>query len=286
MSEPATKKAKTEANADFGVFGMGTMGQNLALNIAERGYRLAAYNRPDEFQARIWGALERAKKEGEAAGKTILIDAHTELPDFVAALKTPRRILLSIPSGKPVDMTLEALTPLLSAGDVVIDGGNEMFKNTERRSKEMLEKHGIHFMGMGISGGEVGARHGPSLMPGGTAESWERVKDVLQAMSAKAGDVEEDAACVTWVGPGGSGHYVKMVHNGIEYADMQFIAEAYDLMQNVCGFTNKEMAAVFDRYVTLSKMAGARPCLSEKTLEGRQVIEFAQATSFGMYCCI
>ena len=116
MSEPATKKAKTEANADFGVFGMGTMGQNLALNIAERGYRLAAYNRPDEFQARIWGALERAKKEGEAAGKTILIDAHTELPDFVAALKTPRRILLSIPSGKPVDMTLEALTPLLSAG--------------------------------------------------------------------------------------------------------------------------------------------------------------------------
>mmetsp|Transcript_21332 Transcript_21332/g.46798 ORF Transcript_21332/g.46798 Transcript_21332/m.46798 type:complete len:504 (-) Transcript_21332:486-1997(-) len=247
MTEPATKKAKTEACADFGVFGMGTMGQNLALNIAERGYRLAAYNRPDEFQARIWGALDRAKKEGAAAGKTILIDAHTELPDFVAALKTPRRILLSIPSGKPVDMTLEALAPLLTEGDVVIDGGNEMFKNTERRSKEMLEK-GIHFMGMGISGGEVGARHGPSLMPGGTKESWERVKDVLEAMSAKAGDVKEDAPCVTWVGPGGSGHYVKMVHNGIEYADMQFIAEAYDLMQNVCGFTNTEMAAVFDRW--------------------------------------
>jgi len=116
MAEPSSKKAKTEVVADFGVFGMGTMGQNLALNISERGYRLAAYNRPDEFQARIWGALERAKEEGAARGKTILIDAHTELADFVASLKTPRRILLSIPSGKPVDMTLEALKPLLSAG--------------------------------------------------------------------------------------------------------------------------------------------------------------------------
>jgi len=222
------------------------MGQNLALNIAERGYRLSAYNRPDEFQARIWGALERAKAEGEAAGKTIVVDAYTDLEKFVASLKVPRRILLSIPSGKPVDATVEALAPLLSKGDVIIDGGNEIFSNTERRSKSLLESHGIHFMGMGISGGEYGARNGPALMPGGTQEAWDAAGDVLQAMSAKVGDKAE--ACVTHVGPGGSGHYVKMVHNGIEYADMQFIAEAYDLMRAVGGFTNHEMASCFQRW--------------------------------------
>mmetsp|Transcript_31308 Transcript_31308/g.43405 ORF Transcript_31308/g.43405 Transcript_31308/m.43405 type:complete len:513 (-) Transcript_31308:155-1693(-) len=251
MGRPA-KKAKKIAEAElpavvpteeFGVFGMGTMGQNLCLNIAEKGFRVAAYNRPDEFQARIWGALERAKKEGEAAGKTILIEAFTELPAFVNSLKVPRCILLSIPSGKPVDMTLEALTPLLSPGDVILDGGNENYTNTELRSKLMLESCGVHFMGMGISGGEFGARNGPSLMPGGTLDAWNRVSEVLEAMSAKVGD--ENSPCVTRVGPGGSGHYVKMVHNGIEYADMQFIAEAYDIMKTIGGLTNEEMAANF-----------------------------------------
>jgi len=222
------------------------MGQNLCLNMAEKGFRVSAYNRPDEFQARIWAALDRAKKEGEAAGKTICIDPFTELADFVSSLKTPRRILLSIPSGAPVDMTLEALTPLLQRGDVVVDGGNEQYLATERRSKEMMEKHGIHHMGMGISGGEVGARYGPSLMPGGSKESWDLVRDVFEAMSAKAGDLHEP--CVTWVGPGGSGHYVKMVHNGIEYADMQYISEAYDFMKVVGGFTNQEMADLFAKW--------------------------------------
>lgn len=231
---------------EFGVFGMGTMGQNLALNIAERGFRVSAYNRPDKFQARIWEALERAKFEGSKEGKSMIIEAYTSLPDFVGSLTSPRRILLSIPSGRPVDDTLEALAQLLSKGDVIIDSGNEHFIETERRSKIMWEKYQIHHMGMGVSGGEYGARNGPSLMPGGTKESWQSVSNVLLAIAAKAGPNNE--SCVKWVGPGGSGHYVKMVHNGIEYADMQLIAEAYDFMRHIYDMGNIEIAAVFSNW--------------------------------------
>ena len=183
--------------------------------------------------------------EGRKDGKgDLAINAFTELEPFVASLRTPRRILLSIPAGKAVEMTLEALKPLLAAGDIVIDGGNEHFAETVRREAELIGV-GIHFVGMGISGGAEGARHGPSLMPGGSDHAYAALAPILTAMSAKAPD---GSPCVTHVGPDGAGHYVKMVHNGIEYADMQFIAECYDLLRNVGGMPNGEVSSTFDEW--------------------------------------
>jgi len=237
--------ASHEQHCEVGVFGMGVMGQNLALNIADSGFRVACYNRPDEFQARIWGALERAKAEGGTKGNgPLVMDAFTELEPFVAALKAPRRILLSIPAGAPVDGALAALGPLLSRGDVVIDGGNEHFRATEQRTQKASEEYGIHWVGMGISGGAKGAREGPSLMPGCTREAYESLAPIFEAMAAKA----EGRACVTHVGPGGSGHYVKMVHNGIEYADMQMLAEGYDVLKSIGSLSNPEIAKAFEAF--------------------------------------
>ena len=240
---PGSLEPKVDATTvcDIGVFGMGVMGQNLALNAADNGgFNVAAYNRADEFQPRIQGALDRAKKEGRKDGGEMKLQAFFELEPFVRSLKQPRRILLSIPAGKPVEMTLEALRPLLGKDDIVIDGGNEHFSETVRRENETH----FHFCGMGISGGAEGARHGPAMMPGGSVFAYKALRPILESMCAKV----NGEACVTHVGPDGAGHYSKMVHNGIEYADMQFIAECYDVMKNVCGMPNAAIGDVFEEW--------------------------------------
>ncbi len=220
------------STAQFGIIGLGTMGRNLALNIESRGVRVAVWNLEtnwiDEFLAAHPGAAFEGTPTFEA---------------FTAALERPRRIMMMIPAGKPVDATIEKLKPLLDRGDVVIDGGNSWFEDTERR-EAALRADGIYFIGCGVSGGEEGARFGPSLMPGGPDQAWPIVKDVLEAIAAQS----EAGPCVTHVGPGGSGHFVKMVHNGIEYADMQLIAEAWDVMRRGLGMSAVETAAVFEAW--------------------------------------
>jgi 6-phosphogluconate dehydrogenase len=220
------------STSQFGIIGLGTMGHNLALNVESRGFRVAVWNLEtpwiDEFIAAHPGAKFTGTPTFEA---------------FTAALERPRRIMMMIPAGKPVDATIEKLLPLLDPGDVVIDGGNSWFKDTERR-EAALRAAGIHFMGCGVSGGEEGARLGPSLMPGGPEKAWPIVRDVLEAIAAKT----DAGPCVTYVGPGGAGHFVKMVHNGIEYADMQLIAEAWDVLRRGLGMTAPETADVFDEW--------------------------------------
>lgn len=203
--------------ADIGLIGLAVMGQNLVLNMADHGYKVAVFNRTfaktDEFL------------KSPAKGKAI--EGFKELKDFVGALKRPRKVMLMVKAGDPVDEFIDLLLPLLGAGDIVIDGGNSHFPDTQRRY-EALKAKGILFVGAGISGGEEGARHGPSIMPGGNPEAWPHVKPIFQAIAAKSEDGEP---CCDWVGEGGAGHYVKMVHNGIEYGDMQLICEAYDLLR-------------------------------------------------------
>jgi 6-phosphogluconate dehydrogenase len=220
----------TEPTADIGLIGLAVMGQNLVLNMDDHGYIVAVFNRTtervDEFLA------------GPAAG-TRVIGTRT-LEELVAALRRPRRVMLMVRAGDPVDATIEALTPLLEPGDVIIDGGNSRFTDTIRRSREAAER-GLLFVGTGVSGGEEGARNGPSIMPGGTPEAWPLVRDVFRSIAA---EVDGDPCC-DWVGSDGAGHYVKMVHNGIEYADMQLIAEAYHLMRTGLRMPPDEVAAVF-----------------------------------------
>lgn len=203
--------------ADIGLIGLAVMGQNLVLNMADHGYKVAVFNRTfsktDEFL------------KGPAKGKTV--SGSKELKDFVGSLKRPRRVMLMVKAGAPVDEFIEQLEPHLEAGDIIIDGGNSHFPDTQRRY-EALKAKGILFVGAGISGGEEGARFGPSIMPGGNLEAWPHVKPIFQAIAAKSDDGEP---CCDWVGEGGAGHYVKMVHNGIEYGDMQLICEAYDLLK-------------------------------------------------------
>jgi 6-phosphogluconate dehydrogenase len=211
-----------------GIVGLGVMGQNLALNLAEKGFSVAGYDAwPEPVERFI------------AVGKGADIAGHKELREFVGALERPRRVILLVKAGEVVDHTLATLGPLLDRGDMVIDGGNEFFENTERRAREMAEK-GFRYFGMGVSGGEEGARHGPSLMPGGDPAGYQEMAPMLIKIAAQA-----DGPCVTYVGPGGSGHYVKMVHNGIEYGDMQLIAESYDLLKHVAGLSNAELAERF-----------------------------------------
>ena len=218
--------------AKFGVVGLGVMGANLALNVEEKGFSTAVFNRSRDKTDRFMADNPHKK----------LVPAY-DYTTFVSSLARPRRVLIMVKAGKPVDATIEALLPLLSAGDVIIDGGNEFFENTETRLTR-IGKQGIHFIGMGVSGGEEGARHGPSMMPGGPREAYAEIEDVVTRVAAQV----EDGPCVTYIGPGGSGHYVKMVHNGIEYGDMQLIAETYDLLKNVGGLTNAELADVFDEW--------------------------------------
>lgn len=219
-----------EPRADIAVIGLAVMGQNLILNMNDHGFVVCAFNRTvskvDHFLA------------NEAKG-TKVIGAHS-LEEMVQQLKRPRKVMLMVMAGAPVDSFIEQLVPLLQQGDIIIDGGNSHFPDTVRRCKQ-LEAKGILFVGCGVSGGEEGARYGPSLMPGGSPGAWPHIKPIFQAIAAKA----EGAPCCEWIGENGSGHYVKMVHNGIEYGDMQLISEAYHLMKDGLGLSCDEMAATF-----------------------------------------
>ncbi|MCP3974409.1 MAG: decarboxylating NADP(+)-dependent phosphogluconate dehydrogenase [bacterium] len=216
--------------ADIGVIGLAVMGRNLIMNMNDHGFTVAAFNRTtervDEFIA------------GDAAGSNV-IGVHS-LEELVATLKTPRRVMLMIKAGAPVDATIDTLLPILDAGDIIIDGGNSLYTDSIARTKR-VEEAGLRYIGTGVSGGEEGARFGPSIMPGGTPEAWRFVKEIFQSISAHVDDVP----CCDWVGPDGAGHYVKMVHNGIEYGDMQVIGEAYDIMHRGLGMTHDEMHKVF-----------------------------------------
>jgi 6-phosphogluconate dehydrogenase len=220
--------------AQIGIYGLGTMGSALALNIAGRGFDVAVSNRETEWIAPFT----------EAAGALAdRLHAHEKLADFVAALERPRVILFMIPSGAPVDAMLRDLDPLLSPGDIVIDGGNADFHDTRRRVGELSVSR-RYFVGLGVSGGEAGARHGPSLMAGGAPEAWERIAPILTAIAAR----HEGEPCVAHLGPDGAGHFVKTVHNGIEYADMQIIAEIYGLMRNGAALSPSEIGALFGEW--------------------------------------
>jgi 6-phosphogluconate dehydrogenase len=218
-----------EKKYQIGMIGLGVMGRNLVLNIAEHGYSVAGYDK-DESQVK---ALQ--KDAGE-----LNIKASPRLDEFVACLSSPRVIMLLVPAGKIVDSVIRDLMPFLNTGDQIIDAGNSHFKDTDLRSKSLAEKR-ILFMGIGISGGEEGARRGPSLMPGGPKEAYERVKAIFEAVAAHVDGVP----CVTYLGPGSAGHYVKMVHNGIEYGLMQLIAESYDLLKRGVGLTDDELSALY-----------------------------------------
>ncbi|GAB3246887.1 NADP(+)-dependent, decarboxylating phosphogluconate dehydrogenase [Chitinimonas naiadis] len=213
----------------IGVIGMAVMGRNLALNIESRGHTVSIYNRSPEKTDEVIA---------ENPGKK-LVPFHT-LADFVASLETPRRILLMVKAGAPTDGTIDQLKPLLDKGDIIIDGGNTLYTDTIRRNKE-LSSLGFNFIGTGVSGGEEGALKGPSIMPGGQKEAYELVAPILKEIAATA----NGEPCVTYIGPDGAGHYVKMVHNGIEYGDMQLIAEAYDILKNLLGLSNADLADVF-----------------------------------------
>jgi 6-phosphogluconate dehydrogenase len=221
--------------ADIGLIGLAVMGQNLVLNMADHGYRVAVFNRTtskvDEFI------------NGPAKGTTI-IGTHS-IEELVDSLQKPRKVMLMVKAGEVVDHFIDMLVPLLEAGDVIIDGGNSHYPDSTRRTVYLREK-GLRFIGTGVSGGEEGARHGPSIMPGGDPEAWPLVKDIFQAVSAKV----DGEPCCQWVGQDGAGHFVKMVHNGIEYGDMQLICEAYSLMQNALGMNCDEMHEVFKEWNT------------------------------------
>jgi 6-phosphogluconate dehydrogenase len=217
------------SSSDFGIIGLGTMGRNLALNVESRGFSVAVWNREQD-----WTDAFVAQHQGKKVTGT------SSLQEFAAALRTPRRMLMMIPAGKPVDEMIDRLQPLLGGGDILVDGGNSWYQDTRRR-ESALRSEGLHFMGCGISGGEEGARLGPSLMPGGSVDAWTATRDVLEAIAARS----ESGPCVTHVGPDGAGHFVKMVHNGIEYADMQLIAEAWDVMRRGLGMTAPATAAVW-----------------------------------------
>ncbi len=217
---------------DFGMIGLGVMGRNFLLNIADHGFSVAGLDTD---------AAKATALETEAAGKAA--KGTTSTQEFVALLKRPRHIMLLVPAGEPVDSVIESLLPFVEQGDLIIDGGNSFFEDTERRYVYLKEK-GIHFMGMGVSGGSKGARFGPSIMPGGAREAYEPVRPILEAVSAKV----NGEPCVAFLGSGSSGHYVKMVHNGIEYGMMQLIAEAYDLLKNVGGMSNEELHQTFDAW--------------------------------------
>jgi len=220
-----------ESQADIALIGLAVMGQNLILNMNDHGFTVVAYNR----------TLEKVDLflANEAKGTKVL-GAHS-IAELVSQLKKPRRVMMLVKAGKPVDEFIEQLLPHLEAGDIIIDGGNSLFEDTNRRVK-YVESKGLLYVGTGVSGGEDGARHGPSIMPGGSPAAWPHVKDIFQGISAK---VEGDVPCCDWVGEGGAGHYVKMVHNGIEYGDMQLIGEAYNILKNGLGLSAPEMHEVF-----------------------------------------
>jgi 6-phosphogluconate dehydrogenase len=223
----------------FGVIGLAVMGENLALNVERNGFPVAVYNRSRE-------KTDTFMRE-RAPGKNV--QATYTLEEFVAALERPRRILVMVKAGSPVDAVIDQLRPLLDKDDMIIDGGNSLYEDTERRVRE-LESTGLSYIGMGVSGGEEGALNGPSLMPGGTRAAYDELEPIVTKIAAQV----DDGPCVTYIGPGGSGHYVKMVHNGIEYGDMQLIAEAYDLLKNVLGLNHNQLHEVFAEWNTTDEL--------------------------------
>jgi 6-phosphogluconate dehydrogenase len=223
----------------FGVIGLAVMGENLALNVERNGFPIAVYNRSREKTDTFMAT--------RATGKNV-VAAYT-LEEFVAALERPRKILIMVKAGAPVDAMIQQLKPLLDEGDILIDGGNSLFTDTARRAEE-LESAKFTFIGMGVSGGEEGALNGPSMMPGGTKQAYDYLEPILTKIAAQV----DDGPCVTYIGPGGAGHYVKMVHNGIEYGDMQLIAEAYDLLKNVLGLNPQQLQEVFAEWNTTDEL--------------------------------
>ncbi|MBN9614455.1 MAG: phosphogluconate dehydrogenase (NADP(+)-dependent, decarboxylating) [Acidobacteriales bacterium 59-55] len=223
-----------DATCDIGLIGLAVMGQNLVLNMNDHGYKVAVFNRTvskvDEFI------------NNEAKG-TEVVGAHS-IEEMCKLLKSPRRVMIMVKAGEVVDQTIEQVLPYLDKGDIIIDGGNSLYTDSNRRTKDLAAK-GILFIGTGVSGGEEGARFGPSIMPGGNKEAWPHVKEILQAIAAK---VEDGTPCCDWVGEDGAGHYVKMVHNGIEYGDMQLICEAYQLLKDGLGLSADEFAEVFNEW--------------------------------------
>jgi 6-phosphogluconate dehydrogenase len=261
--------SNTSATADIGLIGLAVMGQNLVLNMNDHGYTVAVFNRTtskvDDFLAQ------------EAEG-TKVIGTHS-LEDLVKTLKRPRRVFMLVKAGAAVDALIESLVPLLEKGDIIIDGGNSHFPDTVRRT-ELVESKGLLYVGTGVSGGEEGARRGPSIMPGGSPDAWPHVKELFQAISAKT---PEGEPCCDWVGEDGAGHYVKMVHNGIEYGDMQLISESYHLMKEALGMSNEEMHRTLaewnegelDSYL----IEITRDILGTKDEEGRFVLDLILDTA-------
>jgi len=220
----------TSNQSDIGLIGLAVMGENLALNLESKGFSVAVFNRTTEITDKF--------ASGRAEGKNI--QPTRTMEEFVAALKRPRKAMIMVKAGAPVDAVISQLAPLLEKGDVIIDGGNSLFTDTQRRGKE-LEDMGIHFVGMGVSGGEEGALKGPSLMPGGSRESWEIIAPIFRKIAAQV----DGEPCCRYMGPDGAGHYVKMVHNGIEYGDIQLICEAYAILKDVLAMQASELAVIF-----------------------------------------
>ncbi|CEG82259.1 Putative 6-phosphogluconate dehydrogenase, decarboxylating [Rhizopus microsporus] len=258
-----------EAVADIGLIGLAVMGQNLILNINDHGYTVCAYNRTtskvDDFL------------NNEAKG-TKVVGAHS-VEELCAKLKRPRKVILLVKAGSAVDAFIDQLLPHMEEGDIIIDGGNSHFPDSIRRAKE-LEAKGILFVGSGVSGGEEGARYGPSLMPGGNPKAWEHIKPIFQDVAAKAPD---GAPCCEWVGESGAGHYVKMVHNGIEYGDMQLISEVYQIMKEGLGLTHDEMADVFEEWnkgeLDSFLIEITRDILRYKDTDGKPLVEKIRDTA-------
>lgn len=223
-----------DEKGDIGLIGLAVMGQNLILNMEEKGFTVTVFNR----------TVEKVDKfmEGPAKGKNI-IPSHS-IEEFVSKLKTPRKLMFMVKAGPAVDDFIEQIKPHLDKGDIIIDGGNSHYPDTQRRY-ETLKEEGLLFVGAGISGGEEGARHGPSIMPGGNPDAWPHIKDIFQKIAAKASD---GLPCCDWVGVGGAGHYVKMVHNGIEYGDMQIICESYNILSHLANVTHEELSSIFTEY--------------------------------------
>uniref|UniRef100_A0A7S0TBR0 6-phosphogluconate dehydrogenase, decarboxylating n=1 Tax=Pseudo-nitzschia delicatissima TaxID=44447 RepID=A0A7S0TBR0_9STRA len=219
-------------SCDVGLYGLAVMGQNFALNMAEHGFKVSVCNRSP---SKVDTTVARAKDEGD-----LPLEGHKGVKEFIASLSVPRKVVILVMAGKPVDSTIALLSEHMEPGDVIIDGGNEWFPNSVRRAEELKPK-GIHFIGMGISGGEEGARKGPSLMPGGPREAYDLIEPILTKCAAQV----DGEPCTGYCGPIGSGNYVKMVHNGIEYGDMQLIGECYDILKNVVGMNNDEMSKLF-----------------------------------------
>lgn len=217
----------------IGIIGLAVMGRSLALNMADHGYKVAGYNRSYEVTKQM---VEKNPHENFIPYET--------LEEFVKSLEKPRKVMLMVKAGKAVDAVIEQLLPLLENGDIIMDGGNSFFEDTIRR-EAYVKRQGLHYFGIGISGGEEGARKGPSIMPGGDCEAYEEIRSILENIAAKS---EDGTPCCTYIGENGAGHYVKMVHNGIEYADMQLIAEAYLVLKHIGKFNNQEIGKIFEEY--------------------------------------